>query len=252
MIRQLRYVLGTRVNSDFLCLLPRSSACVYISPFNICHYYHESEKKFYFNDMRDKRGVFRGACLSCTECEDFETDDGKTSCGYCGCPPASHTRQACASASTPEDAPSSDANNLFHKVGNPYLFHQIIEETHVGALPVVRDNPLVKRGLIQEVREEAGPRERDAADVRNEGRMSEERQRKLGLTPHATSGKTKYANSILPNFYHKYYPVCLDDSLFYKHFFVERNRQFGIKTKVENTTRCFTNISSSRETGSLG
>lgn len=40
----------------------------------------------------DKRGISRGECKKCTECDEFEADNasGSVFCGYCGHRPVEH------------------------------------------------------------------------------------------------------------------------------------------------------------------
>ncbi|XP_035679592.1 uncharacterized protein LOC118417936 [Branchiostoma floridae] len=73
--------------------------------------------------MRDKRGVWRGACTRRTcpaDCTEYDREDGKTSCGYCGCPPGEH-REVTAPQET-SDAPSaastSSTSSAFHKISD--------------------------------------------------------------------------------------------------------------------------------------
>ncbi|CAL8282387.1 unnamed protein product [Merluccius merluccius] len=40
--------------------------------------------------MKDKRGVQRGRCLKCLECEYYDLPPQGNDCGYCGCPPVQH------------------------------------------------------------------------------------------------------------------------------------------------------------------
>eukprot|EP00058_Branchiostoma_floridae_P027238 XP_002612729.1 hypothetical protein BRAFLDRAFT_97292 [Branchiostoma floridae] len=77
--------------------------------------------RFLFNKMRDKRGILRGACLKCSQCDEFQPDEGeKYACAYCGCSPVSHTRPASDSTSAPTpDASSSAESNSFHKAYFP-------------------------------------------------------------------------------------------------------------------------------------
>ena len=38
----------------------------------------------------DKRGIKRGACIECRECDDYETPKDGHNCDYCGCKPPKH------------------------------------------------------------------------------------------------------------------------------------------------------------------
>lgn len=40
--------------------------------------------------MKDKRGVQRGRCLKCEECEDYDLPAQGNVCSYCGCTPVQH------------------------------------------------------------------------------------------------------------------------------------------------------------------
>ena len=38
----------------------------------------------------DKRGIKRGACIECGQCDDYETPKDGHDCDYCGCKPPKH------------------------------------------------------------------------------------------------------------------------------------------------------------------
>ncbi|XP_066296970.1 uncharacterized protein [Branchiostoma lanceolatum] len=68
--------------------------------------------------MRDKRGVLRGRCSSCKDCDDYEVTEGKTACAYCGCAPACHLNMSPAATTSIDaaQASSSASSSAFHKM----------------------------------------------------------------------------------------------------------------------------------------
>ena len=74
--------------------------------------------------MKDKRGNWRGKCLNCTDCEEYELGTADVNpCGYCGCPPGAHLRSVNENPTTTSTSDSA-RSDAFDKVcyKNMYSF----------------------------------------------------------------------------------------------------------------------------------